>query len=99
MAAIRVLLMLMMCLVTDAPGPLTAGVFEHLEDGEEVHLARRITQRRPASAVTAPQVAVASATARLTTPPPQPKAARAAQQPARKIPAPASAPPDSTEDH
>ena len=99
MTAIRVLLMLIMCLVTDAPGPVTAGVFEHLEDGEEIQAARRVVQRRPTTVQPGPRAILSRLTARISTPRPQPPAPRKTQEPAHKVPAPASNPPDSTEDH
>ena len=54
MTAVRIVLMMLMCVVTDAPGPVMPLVFEHLEDGEEVRLARRRTASQPQRLAQAP---------------------------------------------
>jgi len=104
MAAVRIVLMMLMCLVTDAPGPITPLVFEHLEDGEEVRLARRRTAsqlQRVAQAPPASPEAIRLVEAPLA-PRPRPALHTAGQAHARKAPPPASEPSASSassEDH
>jgi hypothetical protein len=103
MTAVRIVLMLLMCLVTDAPGPITPLVFEHLEEGEEVQLARRRAARQPQRLAQAPPASPEAA--RLAQSPlaprPRPVAPIAVQAHARKAPPSAepSAPPAASEDH
>lgn len=92
--------MLLMCLVTDAPAPVTTGVFEYLEDAEEIHAARRriISARpetqwapRPAASVAATRPAPVLQLQRI--------ARSVAHEPARKIPAAAREPAAASDDH
>jgi hypothetical protein len=101
MAAVRLLLMVLMCLVTDAPGPVTTGVFEHLEEGEEIQASRRrAAARRVAHAPSTPPRSGAIVVARVL---PAPSRELAARRPvhehAPKIPAPAPEPSTAAEDH
>jgi hypothetical protein len=103
MTAVRIVLMMLMCLVTDAPGPITPLVLEHLEDGEEVQLSRRRAARQPqqlARSRPASPEATRLVQAPLA-PRPRPAAPIAVQAHARKTPPSAepSAPSTSTEDH
>ena len=104
MTAVRVVLMMLMCLVTDAPGPITPLFFEHLEDGEEVRVSQRRTgrqqhrlaQMRPATHETTLLVQAQAA------PRPRPAARTAVDAHRRKAPPPVpepSAPSQSSEDH
>jgi hypothetical protein len=104
MTAVRIVLMMLMCLVTDAPGPITPLVFEHLEDGEEVQLSRRRAGRpsqrlaqTPPSAREATRLAHAPLVPR-----PRPATPTAISAHARKAPPPVSDPSASSassEDH
>ena len=104
MTAVRIVLMMLMCLVTDAPGPVTPLVFEHLEDGEEVRLARRRTAsqlQRLAEALPASPEAIRLVETPLA-PRPRPTERTAVQGHTRKAPPSASEPSvssGSSEDH
>lgn len=91
-----------MCLVTDAPGPVTTLVFEHIEDGEEIQVSRRdASKQRRLRARIAPQPAQAA----LLTPSrpalrPRPAGGPAAHDHVRKVPSPVPEPAlSSSEDH
>ena len=101
MNALRIVLMMLMCLVTDAPAPVTTGVFEYLEDAEEIQAGRRrMATPRPAAARSVPRPATTAAATRVT---PalraQPAARSGAQEPVRKIPAAAREPAAASDDH
>jgi hypothetical protein len=101
MTALRILLMCLMCLVTDAPGPVTTFVFEHVEDGEEIQLSRRQAPRPRhllARAVPRPGESAALEQWR-PAPRPRPAARPAAHDHVRKVPSPAPEPAASSEDH
>ena len=104
MTAVRIVLMMLMCLVTDAPGPIMPLVFEHLEDGEELRLARRRPagqlQRLAQAPAASPEVTRLVETPRA--PRPRPAEPPAVQAHARKAPPSASEPSASSassEDH
>jgi hypothetical protein len=104
MTAVRIVLMMLMCLVTDAPGPITPLVFEHLEDGEEVRLARRqgIGQHRRLARMPSPERPVAVVAQSYPAPRPRAAARTAVRTHARKAPPPMldpSASPAPSEDH
>jgi hypothetical protein len=102
MVAVRLVLMMLMCLVTDVPGPMVPLVFEHLEDGEEVRLSRRravgqqprLAQMPPGGRERTPLMAPSA-------PRPRPAARPAVQAHARKAPPPpdASSSLSTSEDH
>ena len=101
MNAVRVLLMMLMCFVTDVPGPVATGVFESLENAEEIHGARR---RKTAPLPSATQPAPRPATAAVVTQPAPTLRPRSAARPvahdsARKIPAAAREPAAASDDH
>jgi hypothetical protein len=100
MTAVRVLLMMLMCVVTDAPGSVTTGVFEALEDAEEIHGARR---RKTAPAPSSTQPTPRPAMTVVTQPAPvlRPRSAPRpmAHDSARKIPAAAREPAAASDDH
>jgi hypothetical protein len=101
MSALRIVLMFLMCLVTDAPGPVTTFVFEHVEDGEEIQLSRRHAPRpRHLLARAAPRPGESAVLAQ-SRPAlrPRPSARPAADEHARKVPSPAPEPAASSEDH
>lgn len=98
MAAIRVLLMVMMCLVTDAPASPAAGVLAHLEDGEEIHVARRLVQRRPTTVASTPRPVVVPRITRVAMPP-RPAPAPPVAERARTLLMPSSDPSGPAEDH
>ena len=103
MVAVRLVLMMLMCLVTDVPGPMVPLVFEHLEDGEEVRVSRRravgqqprLAQMPLGGRETTLLMAAPSA------PRPRPAARPAVQAHARKAPPPpdASSSLSTSEDH
>ena len=101
MNAGRILLMMLMCLVTDVPGPVTHGVFEHLEDAEEIHAGRR-RKTAPLASDTPPALHLVT-TVELTNPMPtlrpQSAARPVAHHSARKIPAAAREPAAASDDH
>lgn len=99
MAAVRLLLMVLMCLVTDAPGPVTTGVFEHLEDGEEIQASRRRAARRVAHAPSTPPGSGVVVARVLPAPSREVVARRPVHEHARKIPTPAREPSTAAEDH
>ena len=102
MTAVRIVLMMLMCLVTDAPGPITPLVFEHLEDGEEVQLARRRAARQPQRLAQAPPASPEAmrVVQAPQAPRPQPAVPTAVLAHARKAPpSEPSAPSVSSEDH
>ena len=92
---------MLLCLVTDAPGPVTTGVFEALEEAEETHAARRRkAASRPAAADRTPRPAALAAVAPFTpTVRPQSIARPVTHDFARKIPAAAREPAAVAEDH
>ena len=101
MNAVRLLLMLLMCLVTDAPSPVTSGLFEFLEDAEEIHAARR---RKAVPLPPATRPAPPAAAAAVIRPPapilrPPSFALPVAHDVARKIPAAAREPAAASDDH
>jgi hypothetical protein len=95
--------MMLMCLVTEAPGPVTTGVFEALEEAEETHAARRRkAASRPATADRAPRPPALAAVAVVQSTPtvrPQSIARPVTHDFARKIPAAAREPSAVSEDH
>jgi hypothetical protein len=104
MTAVRIVLMMLMCLVTDAPGPITSLVFEHLEDGEEVRLSRRLGAGQHRRLARTPSAGRETAV-QVQAPParrPRPAARTAVPAHARKLPsltAEPSASSASSEDH
>ena len=81
MNAVRVLLMMLMCVVTDAPGSVATGVFESLENAEEIHGARR-RKTAPVPSTTQPPPRPAT-TAVVTQPAPRQQTARSTPAPVR----------------
>ena len=101
MGAVRIVLMFLMCLVTDAPGPVTSFVFEHLEDGEEIQVSRRpgARPRHLATGVT-PRPGESAVLAQSRPPTAwRPAAAPVARDHVRKVPSPVPEPAASSEDH
>lgn len=101
MSAVRVFLMVLMCFVTDVPSPIPMGVFESVEEAEELHGARR---RKSASVRSLTQPTPGPfKTAVVTQPVPtvRPRSAvrPVAHESARKIPAAAREPAAASDDH
>jgi hypothetical protein len=101
MVAFRILLMLVLCLVTDAPAPVTPYMLEHVEDGEEVQLAQRLglarRHRLVRQSAPRPDPSLARVAAR-SAPAPR-REARPAAAPARKVPSPVPDSAPASEDH